>query len=353
MFEALIRWSQASFPDLPWRRRRSLYRTLVSEIMLQQTTVATVRRHFEAFVVQFPDVASLAEASEDELLVAWKGLGYYRRARNLKKIAETIARDHEGKFPHDPLELQRIPGIGPYTANALVAMGMDRSALAVDANLERVLARLYGVKLPKGVALQKKLLAMYVAGEILPERHHSSRALNEALMDLGRTVCQARKVACELCPLASDCVARRSGKPLGFPLDAKGVPKATVEHRLVLLRVVVARGDEVLAYQKAEDEWLSGQWELPTFVVNSTDEAFRQYPPLKRRVAWEELPEVKTGITKYHISNRVLALSAKEWTEWKFGPATHWRSRAGSGNLSTASSKALAALQPPARKTRA
>jgi len=353
MFEALIRWSQESFSDLPWRRRRSLYRTLVSEIMLQQTTVTTVRRHFEAFVERFPDVGTLAQASEEELLVAWKGLGYYRRARNLKKIAEAIARDHRGKFPPEIDLLQTIPGIGPYTANALVAMGMDRPALAVDANLERVLARYYGVGAPTVLVLQKRLAALFVAGDILPERHHSFRALNEALMDLGRTVCQARRVACELCPLARECVARRQGDPLALPFNGAAKKAGAVEHRLVLLRVVVSQGDEVLAYQKAEDEWLSGQWEVPTFVVSSTDEEFRQYPALRRKIAWEGLPEVKTGITKYHITNKVLALTQKDWAKWKFGREVRWRDRGPSGNLSTSSGKALVAVQRPARRTRA
>jgi A/G-specific adenine glycosylase len=151
---ALIEWSKNEFSDLPWRKNRSLYRTLVSEIMLQQTTVGTVKNHYERFLKQFPTLSSLAEATEDELIVAWKGLGYYRRARNLKKIAETIHAEFNDEFPQDIETLKTISGIGPYTASAIVGIGMDKRALAVDANLERVIARLFNIKTEKGPKLQ-------------------------------------------------------------------------------------------------------------------------------------------------------------------------------------------------------
>jgi A/G-specific adenine glycosylase len=309
--------------------------------MLQQTTVGTVLNHFERFLVTFPDIKSLAGASEEELLVAWKGLGYYRRARNLKKIAEAIEQEHGGKFPQDLEALQSIPGIGPYTANALVAVGMDRPALAVDANLERVLARFYGIKLFKGPALQKHILKLFKSAQILPDRTVSFRALNESLMDLGRTVCQARKASCELCPLRKGCHARQTGSPLSYPAEA-ALTKPSVEHRLVLLRVVVKKAGSVLVYQKSDGEWLSGQWELPTFVVSSSDKTFKQYPPLAKEIAVDDLPEVKTGITKYNIVNRVIVLKESEWKKWKFPRDTRWKKAQAESNLSTASLKCLA-----------
>ena len=166
MWSQLLTWSGREFGHLPWRKNRTLYRTLVSEIMLQQTTVSTVLQHYERFLVRFPDLQSLAKASEEELLVAWKGLGYYRRAKNLKKIAEAIARDWNGEFPEQGADLQMISGIGPYTSNALISIGMDRPALAVDANLERVLARLYGLKTTKGSRLQKQILQLFLENKI-------------------------------------------------------------------------------------------------------------------------------------------------------------------------------------------
>jgi A/G-specific adenine glycosylase len=342
MWSQLLTWSGREFGHLPWRKNRTLYRTLVSEIMLQQTTVATVLQHYERFLARFPDLPSLASASEEELLVAWKGLGYYRRAKNLKKIAEAIAHDWDGRFPELGEDLQMISGIGPYTSNALIAIGMDRPALAVDANLERVLARLYGLKTAKGPRLQKQILQLFLEHKIVPERHLSFRALNEALMDLGRTICQANRVACEICPMKKSCVAHKQGKALAFPVGGDAPAKKAVEHELSLLRVIVGKPERLQAYQKVKGEWLEGQWELPTFVIETDDDKFKQYPALPKKIDVSELPTVKTGITKYSIVNYVLKLSAEEWKTWKFTRETTWRDGTSTeSNLSTASLKCL------------
>lgn len=342
MWSQLLTWSKKEFEHLPWRRQRSLYGTLVSEIMLQQTTVTTVLSHFERFLKQFPDLKSLAASTEQEMLIAWKGLGYYRRAKNLKNIAEILVRDYGEAFPEDLEELQRIKGIGPYTANALVAIGMDKPALAVDANLERVLARVFGFKTPKGPRLQKQIQQLFVEKKIIPERHHSFRELNEALMDLGRTICQAKKAACEICPLKKNCQAFMEKKPLAYPVSTMAGTKKSVEHNLKLLRVVVKRGDRVLAYQKAKGEWLEGQWELPSFVMTCDDEKFKQYPVLKTKISTEGLQMVKTGITKYSIENHILLISPEEWKGWNFERPTKWvLINDSDSNLSTASTKCL------------
>src|SRR5690606_27333273 len=135
-----------------------------------------------------------------------------------------IVNEHAGKFPHDLEKLQEIPGIGPYTANALVAIGMNKRALAVDANLERVIARLFGLKSEKGIKLQKEICELFIQKKILNDKI-SFRNLNEALMDLGRTYCQARKASCELCPLKKDCVSFKNGKPLAIPVLKEKVKK--------------------------------------------------------------------------------------------------------------------------------
>lgn len=342
--KALLTWSGTEFTHLPWRQNRSLYRTLVSEIMLQQTTVGTVLNHFERFLKRFPTLESLAEASEDELTVAWKGLGYYRRARNLKKIAETLAFEHEGEFPHDLEALMKIPGIGPYTANALIGIGMDKRALAVDANLERVIARLFNLKTEKGPKLQKEIQALFNDKKIFNQKI-SFRELNEALMDLGRTYCQARKASCELCPLRKDCQALSEGEPLLLPLVA-GEGKKTVDHEIHLLRVLVMKKDKLLVYQKAKNEWLAGQYEVPTFVLSTTDATLKQYPKL----SIELKPEFsfKTGITKYKIKNSVVMLSEKEFLKIPFSAKPEWRSvKAEDSNFSTATIKALAKIKGP------
>lgn len=340
--KALLRWSASEFSQLPWRTNRSLYRTLVSEIMLQQTTVGTVKNHYERFLAVFPDLESLARASESELLVAWKGLGYYRRARNLKKIAEAIARDHKGEFPESPEHLQNIPGIGPYTSNALVAIGMDKRGLAVDANLERVIARLYGLKSQKGLKLQREISLLFSEKKIFPGKV-SYRALNEALMDLGRTFCQARKASCELCPLRTDCHAYAEGTPLKYPVDLVDKKKVQ-EHELTLLRAYVVKKGKVLVYEKEEGEWLSGQFEVPTFILKSSDDKLSQYPQFTGKVSGKPVL-LKTGITKYKISNHLLETDEAQIKTWKFTRKLVWKDlQKAESNLSTTTLKGLKAL---------
>jgi len=335
----LISWSEKNFSHLPWRRERTLYSTLVSEIMLQQTTVGTVRNHFERFLGRFPNLKALAESTEEELLVAWKGLGYYRRARNLKRIAETLVKDYAGDFPGEEEVLMKIPGIGPYTAGALIAIGMNKRALAVDANLERVIARLFHLKSPKGVKLQKEIQVLFKEKKIFSDIK-SYRKLNEALMDLGRTFCQARKASCELCPLREGCLSFQHGNPLNFPVVSKG-EKKEVSHELHLLRIMVVKDNKLLVYKKDLSEWLSGQYEAPTFMISTTDKKLNQYPKLEDlnfKVAWS----FKTGITKYKIQNDVIVLKEKDFKKISFSKNLEWRSLdSEESNFSTATLKAL------------
>lgn len=341
----LISWSQKEFPSLPWRQNRSLYRTLVSEIMLQQTTVSTVKNHYERFLKTFPDLKSLALASEDELVVAWKGLGYYRRARSLKKIAEAIQNEHGGKFPQDAVSLMEISGIGPYTSQALLGIGMDQRALAVDANLERVIARFYGLKFEKGLKLQKEIAALFNKGKVFPQKDLSYRALNEALMDLGRTICQARKASCELCPLRKECVALKKGEALKYPVVKAEAPKKKQDHELHLLRVYVMKGKKLLVYKKEEKEWLSGQFEVPTFILKTTDKTLKQYPHLTSENDLPIKASFKSGITKYAITNSIVLLNEKAFKKLSFARSLEWREvDHDQANLSTATSKGLARI---------
>lgn len=340
-FTALISWSKKEFSELPWRKNRTLYRTLVSEIMLQQTTVGTVKNHYERFLSKYPTIKSLAEATDDELTIAWKGLGYYRRARNLKKIAEAIQFEYGGKFPKSLEKLMEIPGIGPYTANAIVGIGMDERALAVDANLERVLARIYGLKTAKGPKLQKEIQNLFGENKILKEKV-SFRELNEALMDLGRNFCQARKATCEICPLKKNCHAFKSGTPLEFPFS-EGEKKKASEHLLHLLRVVVRKNNKILAYKKTEQEWLSGQFEIPTFILSTTDKKLSQYPLIEKNV--DSGINFSTAITKYKIKNTVLEIEEREFKKLSFPHKVLWLDLDDEkSNLTTATIKALKAI---------
>ena len=315
MNKNLISWSQENFQELPWRKKRTLYKTLVSEIMLQQTTVATVKKHFEKFLIRFPNIKSLALAKEEEVLLAWQGLGYYRRARNLKKAAESLFYDFKGKFPKTVEQLVTIPGIGIYTANALLAIGQDLEALALDANLERVLSRFYGIRVLKGPKLQKKLYDLFEQKQIIKDRDKwGFRALNEALMDCGRVYCQAKKVECLLCPLSRNCEAAKLKSALDLPLSEN---KTKQSYTLKLLRIVVRKRGSILGVEREEGQWLSGQVELPTFIIHSEDPKLDQYPVWKGKVNLEHLPSLKTGITKYKIENIILDLSEDEWKKVK------------------------------------
>lgn len=345
MIKQLLKWSHENFPHLPWRKERTLYRTLVSEIMLQQTTVGTVLNHFERFLVKFPDIKSLALASEEEMLMAWKGLGYYRRAKNLKLIAETIQKEFKGNIPEEIEKLTAIKGIGPYTGNALLAIGMDKRALAIDANLERVISRLYALPEQKGTHLHKVIHHKFETKEIFPDKV-SFRALNEALMDLGRTYCQARKVTCDLCPMNDVCLAYKEGKPLKYPIGNE-TTKIVEAFELNVLRVIVKKAKKILVYQKQEGEWLSGQYELPTFILKCDDPKLKQYPLLKVKIKdTNSLPQIKTGITKYTILNTLIELDENEFKKLKFPHTIVWKSlQTESENYSTATLKSLKKLK--------
>ncbi len=314
----LILWSKKNYSHLPWRASRTLYGTLVSEIMLQQTTVGTVLNHFDKFLNAYPNIARLAEATEEEICIAWKGLGYYRRARNLLKAAKHIKEHHNGSIPLDYHTLIEIPGIGDYTASALLSIGANQKALAIDANIERVLARLYFLQEPKGLKLNKKIKELFDNKKILKSfARYSAREINESLMDLGRVYCQANKVDCVLCPISKSCLSKDK-EPVLLPTRKN---KKTEFFELDLLRVVVKDKNKVLVYQKTEKEWLSGQYELPTFIIKSQDKSLKQYPKLKSQISIKGVKKIKTGITKYKITNYIIELKRAEFDKLiKKGP---------------------------------
>lgn len=316
-FSALIKWSLNDHSHLPWRKKRTLYRTLVSEIMLQQTTVGTVLNHFERFLKEFPTIHKLAAASEEEVTMAWKGLGYYRRARNLRKACGDISEIYNGKIPLNIEKLVAINGIGDYTANALVGIGANKKALAIDANLERVLARLYAIEDKKGPKLHKEIKRRFEAGELLPKIEKlGTRDLHEALMDLGRTFCRSAKAECLVCPMNTSCLAFEQGKQQTLPIQDE--KKKAVSHELHLVRVFVKNRGKYLGYQKGKKEWLSGQIEFPTFIVKTDDPKIAQYPKWKGKVP-AKLQTLKMGITKYKITNYIYPMTMAEFKK-NFGP---------------------------------
>ena len=217
--ELLLEWYDGHARKLPWRvapgsgERPDPYRVWLSEVMLQQTTTAAVAPYFAAFTERWPDVESLAAASEDEVMAAWAGLGYYSRARNLVKCAREVSA--MGGFPDSEAELRKLPGIGDYTAAAIAAIAFGRRAVVVDANAERVVARLFGIEKPLPGA-RKAIRAE--ADAITPDERAGDFA--QAMMDLGATICTARDARCLLCPLSGHCEARATGDPVRLPVKA-------------------------------------------------------------------------------------------------------------------------------------
>ncbi|MBV6402237.1 MAG: Adenine DNA glycosylase [Anaerolineales bacterium] len=256
----LLNWYSKHKRAFPWRGHRDPYAVWISEIMLQQTRVETVIPYFKKWMKLFPTVRALAKASEREVLNAWEGLGYYSRARNFHKAAKIVVNEYSGKLPRDVDELRKLPGIGRYTAGALASIlfGMDEPAL--DGNLKRVYARLFDVKKPVNSTEGEKLL-WKIAYENLP--NGKAADFNQALMDLGATVCVPKNPRCEVCPLARDCKAKARGVQRLRPVKAA---KKHVPHYVHAAAVVVERIDNslyALLAQRPAKGLLAGMWEFP------------------------------------------------------------------------------------------
>ncbi len=253
----LLDWFRAHQRDLPWRRDRDPYRIWVSEVMLQQTQVATVVPYFERFLARFPTLADLAAADEQDVLRLWEGLGYYRRARHLLQAARLFRQRHPDAFPADPAEWDGLPGLGKYTRNAILSQAFDLRLPILEANSTRVLSRLVGLEDdPRQGPARRKL--WQVAEALLPARDAGD--FNQALMELGALVCTVERPACSACPLAARCVAFQTGRQDEIP--GRAAPPATVE--VEEAAVVVWRGGRVLFVQRpaTADRW-AGMWEFP------------------------------------------------------------------------------------------
>ena len=257
---ALLRWYRRHRRDLPWRGTRDPYRVWVSEIMLQQTRVATVVPYYERFLKRFPSVESLAKVREQTLLGFWSGLGYYRRARMMRAAARKVVSQHSGAFPKSFEELRDLPGIGDYTAAAVASIAFERPCAVVDGNVIRVLTRLDDdsrdvTSSRVGRDLQTRAQQMIaVAGP------RSRGAFNQAMMELGSLLCTRRKPQCLICPVASYCKARKKGVQEQRPVR----PEKRHPVRLQLAVALVERGRKILLAQRPQDDSvMPGFWELP------------------------------------------------------------------------------------------
>jgi A/G-specific adenine glycosylase len=249
--------------DLPWQHPRTPYRVWVAEVMLQQTQVATVIPYFERFITRFPDLQTLARAHADEVLALWAGLGYYARARNLHRCAQHIVEQHGGEFPRDLESLHALPGIGRSTAAAILAQAHGQRHAILDGNVRRVLARHAAIAGWTGApAVQKKLWAL--SERLLPDTRLAD--YTQAIMDLGATVCTARKPACAQCPVREDCDARIAGKVLDYPAP-KPKRERPLRHNWLLL--IENSAAEILCERRPPSGIWGGLWCPPICEVET------------------------------------------------------------------------------------
>lgn len=256
----LVAWQRVhGRHDLPWQNTRDPYRIWLSEIMLQQTQVATVIPYYARFLARFPDVAALAEAPQDDVLALWAGLGYYSRARNLHRAAQQVLSRHGGAFPDTLAELAQLPGIGRSTAAAVAAFGFGARETILDGNVKRVLARAYGIEgFPGERKTESRLWAL--AEALLPAPGDPAiGAYTQGLMDLGATVCVRGTPACPRCPFEADCVAHATGRERALPTPR---PKKHVPVRQTLM-LVLRDGDSVLLEKRPPTGIWGGLWSLP------------------------------------------------------------------------------------------
>ncbi|ANM29688.1 hypothetical protein ABI59_08995 [Acidobacteria bacterium Mor1] len=312
----LLAWYRENRRDLPWRRTGDPYAIWVSEIMLQQTQVATVIPYYQAFLERFPDVASLAAAGEEEVLARWSGLGYYRRARMLHAGAKAVMERHGGRVPRDPAEILALPGVGRYTAGAIASIAFDLCEPILDGNVRRVLSRWYALDDPPGSGLDRTL---WERAALLAQGPDPGD-LNQALMELGATVCSPKDPRCLTCPVRRHCEACRQGRPEAFP---RPVPRARTR-TVQVAAAWIERGDKVLLERPAGLSPFRGNWDLPAREIPATGGKGRSTGAagageagaagvlareLERDHGLEVAPEAQAGRARHGILDRRLDIA--------------------------------------------
>jgi A/G-specific adenine glycosylase len=300
---ALLAWYDVHARTLPWRAPPGTpapdpYRVWLSEIMLQQTSVAAVRGYFERFTTTWPTIADLAAADEAAVMTAWAGLGYYARARNLIACARAVVA--AGGFPDQEAGLRALPGIGDYTAAAVAAIAFGRRAVVVDANVERVVARLFAVADPLPAA-RGRIRAL--TDTITPDERAGDFA--QAMMDLGATICTFRSPACAICPLREQCAAVRTGAPEAFPVKLPKKSRPT-RHGTAFWAV---RGDAVLLRRRAGSGLLGGMRALPSGPWREDDPGLEDAPFAAN---WQPLGAIVHVFTHFALNLRIVAAIAPD-----------------------------------------
>jgi A/G-specific adenine glycosylase len=281
---------------LPWQQQITPYRVWLSEIMLQQTQVATVIPYFHRFIERFPTVQALAGASEDDVLVLWAGLGYYARARNLHRAAQMVVAEFGGEFPSEQTELERLPGVGRSTAAAIRALAFKQPATILDGNVKRLLARTHAIDAP--VKQAKVIQDLWIlASDVTPRR--DIHKYTQAVMDLGALICTRTKPQCEVCPLQADCLAHRRGEQALYPVSEKR-QKTKPQQATNMLILQDAAGRVLLQKRPRQGIW-GGLWSLPAWQEALTAHEFCEAHLAVEGDAMMRLPTFKHSFTHYDL----------------------------------------------------
>jgi A/G-specific adenine glycosylase len=288
-------WFENNKRNLPWRQERDPYSVWLSEVILQQTQVATGLSYYKNFKAKYPSLKHFAEASQEDILAMWAGLGYYRRARLLHEAARLVLRDYNGVIPSDYNEFLKLPGVGPYTASAVMSIAHGKPYAVLDGNVERVLARQFAIgENARDPKTKKKLMAL--ADTLLDRENPGS--FNEALMETGALICKPKKPLCESCPVRFKCRARDLGSPEDYPV----LPKQKKE-KLLRKLLWIEKENHVLLRRRGEKEWYTGLWDLPG---GREAESTMHLKQLKQNLCGKKaLLGVRHGITKYMVESRV------------------------------------------------
>lgn len=310
MEQALLTWFAENSRPLPWRTHYSPYSVWISEIMLQQTQMERGVACFRAWMERFPDIASLANAAEEDVLKAWEGMGYYSRARNICKAARIIMSEHHGVFPADLASIRALPGIGPYTAAAIASIAYEQDIPCIDANAERVLARLTDLELCVREGAGKKTVERLAAALL---QKGCGRLHNQAIMELGALVC-GRTPHCTRCPLAFACLARRHGTVLSRPVLPQRPPRVPL---FVATGVLLHKGLFYIQKRSPSDAW-GGLWEFPGGCIEAgerPEEAvlreLKEETGFVTRVV-DKLGIIRHGYTTYHVTLHCFSLAFEE-----------------------------------------
>lgn len=314
----LLDWYGQEGRDLPWRKTRDPYRIWLSEIMLQQTTVAAVIGYYQRFLQSFPTVEHLAAAPQEAVIDLWAGLGYYARARNLHAAARMLVEEFGGSFPQSVTALQQLPGIGRSTAGAIMALAFEQRAAILDGNVRRILCRLFALQLPPRSSAAEKLLWNWAEWLTpLADVHDYT----QAIMDLGATVCLPRKPLCGDCPFRCFCQARQLGLEQQLPLQQKRKP-VPIRHEVALL---LKRHGRYLVRRRPASGLLGGLWEFPTLSVAAEDSAASRVRLLMADFAATGVPQslgtIRHIYSHFQLQLQLFQLSVTELPQVAAGDA--------------------------------